>query len=218
MVSQLNSKKLREHFKTEEYEKVNLKNLVMQKKLLSLYLAAYRKSAQYVHSIKLRELFIIMRMKGLILALFAITAVAAGCTAQTQASDKSNKSNKEQNKMGTVAITKAEFLTKVANFETTPNEWKYLGNKPALVDFYASWCGPCKMIAPILEDLATEYGDEIIIYKVDTERESELAAAFGIRSIPTLLFIPVDGQPQMSQGAMSKAQLQDAINKILLKK
>ncbi len=190
----------------------------MQKKLLSLYLAAYRKSAQYVHSIKLRELFIIMRMKGLILALFAITAVAAGCTAQTQASDKSNKSNKEQNKMGTVAITKAEFLTKVANFETTPNEWKYLGNKPALVDFYASWCGPCKMIAPILEDLATEYGDEIIIYKVDTERESELAAAFGIRSIPTLLFIPVDGQPQMSQGAMSKAQLQDAINKILLKK
>jgi thioredoxin len=93
-----------------------------------------------------------------------------------------------------------------------------LGDKPAIVDFYASWCGPCKTIAPILEELAAEYGDQIYIYKVDTEEEQELAAAFGIRSIPTLLFIPMDGEPQMAQGAMPKASFKEAIEKVLLKK
>jgi thioredoxin len=120
--------------------------------------------------------------------------------------------------MKTIHLTKSDFLTKVANYETTPNEWKYLGDKPAIVDFYASWCGPCKTIAPILEELAAEYGDQIYIYKVDTEEEQELAAAFGIRSIPTLLFIPMDGEPQMAQGAMPKASFKEAIEKVLLKK
>ncbi|MEG0456088.1 MAG: thioredoxin, partial [Bacteroides sp.] len=91
---------------------------------------------------------------------------------------------------------------------------KYLGDKPALIDFYASWCGPCKTLSPILEELAAEYGDKIIIYKVDTEEEQELAASFGIRSIPTLLFVPMVGEPQMSQGAMPKAQLKEAIDKV----
>ena len=120
--------------------------------------------------------------------------------------------------MKTIHLTKAEFLKKVANYETNPNEWKYLGDKPAIVDFYASWCGPCKTIAPILEELAAEYGDKIYIYKVDTEEEEELAAAFGIRSIPSLLFIPMNGKPQMAQGAMPKSAFKDAINEILLKK
>ncbi len=120
--------------------------------------------------------------------------------------------------MKTIHLSKSDFLTKVANYETTPNEWKYLGDKPAIVDFYASWCGPCKTIAPILEELAAEYGDQIYIYKVDTEEEQELAAAFGIRSIPTLLFIPMDGEPQMAQGAMPKASFKEAIEKVLLKK
>ena len=120
--------------------------------------------------------------------------------------------------MKTIELTKADFLTKVANYETSPNEWKYLGDKPALIDFYASWCGPCKMVAPILEELAAEYGDSIVIYKVDTEKEQELAAAFGIRSIPSLLFIPMEGKPQMAQGAMGKADFQKAINEVLLKK
>lgn len=120
--------------------------------------------------------------------------------------------------MKTIHLSKSDFLTKVANYETTPNEWKYLGDKPAIVDFYASWCGPCKTIAPILEELAAEYGDQIYIYKVDTEEEQELAAAFGIRSIPTLLFIPMNGEPQMAQGAMPKASFKEAIEKVLLKK
>ena len=90
--------------------------------------------------------------------------------------------------------------------------------KKILIDFYADWCGPCKAIAPTLEELAAEYEGQIYIYKIDTEQEQELAAAFGIRSIPSLLFVPMDGQPQMSAGAMSKPQLKEAIDKVLLKK
>ena len=120
--------------------------------------------------------------------------------------------------MKTINLTKAEFLSKVANYESNPQEWKYPGDKPAVVDFYASWCGPCKVIAPILEELAGEYRNSIYIYKIDIEQEEELAAAFGIRSIPTLLFVPMNGQPQMMQGAMSKAQLKEAIDKVLLNK
>lgn len=120
--------------------------------------------------------------------------------------------------MKPIALTKAEFLTKVMNYEQNPNEWKYLGDKPCLVDFYASWCGPCKMLAPVLEELAAEYADSIYIYKVDTEAEQDLAAAFNIRSIPTLLFVPMEGQPQMTQGALPKHNLREAIDKVLLKK
>ncbi len=115
-------------------------------------------------------------------------------------------------------LTKAEFLEKVTNYETNPSEWKYLGDKPMLIDFYASWCGPCKMIAPILEELATEYGEQIDIFKVDTEKEQELAAVFGIKSIPSLLFVPMEGLPQMAQGAMSKKSFKEIIDKVLLNK
>lgn len=118
----------------------------------------------------------------------------------------------------TVHLSKAEFLTKVADYEKNPAEWKYLGDKPAIIDFYASWCGPCKMIAPILEELAEEFGDDIYVYKIDTEQEQELAAAFGIRSIPTLLFVPMEGQPQMTQGAMPKSTFKQVIEEVLLQK
>lgn len=121
-----------------------------------------------------------------------------------------------ESKMKPINLTKADFLSKVMDYEANPDEWKYLGDKPAIVDFYADWCGPCKAIAPILEELAEEYKDDIYIYKIDTEKEEELAALFGIRSIPTLLFIPMEGQPQMAQGAMPKASLKDAIEKVLL--
>lgn len=120
--------------------------------------------------------------------------------------------------MKTIQLTKAEFLKRVADYEANPREWKYLGDKPAIVDFYASWCGPCKMIAPILEELAAEYGDELYIYKINTEDEQELSAAFGIRSIPSLLFVPMNGAPQMSMGAMSKADFKRAIQDVLLNK
>ncbi|MGL4853247.1 MAG: thioredoxin [Phocaeicola sp.] len=143
--------------------------------------------------------------------LFALS----GCTNGTKST---NNQIKTVTKMGTVELNKALFLEKVANYETNPSEWNYLGNKPALIDFYASWCGPCKMVAPILEELAQEYDDSIVIYKVDTEKEEELAALFGIRSIPSLLFIPMNGQPQMAQGAMGKADFRKAIDQLLLKK
>ena len=120
--------------------------------------------------------------------------------------------------MGTIHLTKAAFLSKVANFEANPTEWKYLGDKPCIIDFYAAWCGPCKTIAPILEGLAKEYDEQIYIYKVDTEVEQELAGAFGIRSIPSVLFCPMNGTPQMAQGAMPKNAFKKAIEEVLLKK
>ena len=115
-------------------------------------------------------------------------------------------------------LTKQEFLSKVANYEASPDKWVYEGDKPCIVDFFATWCGPCKMIAPILEELADEYAGKIDIYKVDTEKEEELAASFGIRSIPSLLFCPMGEQPQMAGGAMSKADFKKAIEEVLLKK
>src|ERR1035437_67489 len=124
----------------------------------------------------------------------------------------------EVKKMEPIHLTKAVFITKVANFEANPTEWKYLGDKPCIIDFYASWCGPCKTIAPILEDLAKEYDGQIYIYKINTEEEQELAAAFGIRSIPTILFCPMVGAPQMAQGAMPKETFKEAIKEVLLKK
>ncbi|HDQ16380.1 MAG TPA: thioredoxin [Bacteroidetes bacterium] len=113
-------------------------------------------------------------------------------------------------------LTKETFLEKVFNYEEN-KEWVYAGKKPCLIDFYADWCAPCKMVAPILEELSEEYKDKIDIYKVDTEAEQELAGAFGIRSIPSLLFCPMEGQPQMAQGALPKDNMKQAIEDVLLK-
>jgi thioredoxin 1 len=112
-------------------------------------------------------------------------------------------------------LTKETFLEKVFNYEQN-KDWKYEGDLPCLIDFYADWCGPCKMVAPVLEELSKEYDGKIHIYKVDTEDQQELAAAFGIRSIPSLLFCPKEGQPQMAMGALPKPTLKKAIEEILL--
>jgi len=112
-------------------------------------------------------------------------------------------------------LTKQTFLDKVFNFEVN-KDWKFEGELPAIIDFYADWCGPCKMVAPILEELSTEYNGKINIYKIDTEAEQELAAAFNIRSIPSMLFIPMNGQPQMAVGALPKDALKNTISKVLL--
>lgn len=150
--------------------------------------------------------------------LFSLVALLLiSCNNKVETKDQIKEPIKKENKMTTIHLTKAEFLTKVANFETNPTEWKYLGDKPALIDFYADWCGPCKAIAPVLEELAAEYGDRIYIYKINTETESELAAIFGIRSIPSLLFVPMNAQPQMAAGALPKQQLKEAIDNLLLK-
>ena len=111
-------------------------------------------------------------------------------------------------------LTKETFLEKVFNFEEN-KEWKFEGDVPVFIDFYADWCGPCKSLAPTLEQLSEEYGEKIRIYKVDTEAEQELSAAFGIRSIPAMLFCPMDGQPQMANGALPKAQIEQIINDVL---
>ena len=114
----------------------------------------------------------------------------------------------------TELLTKETFLKKVFNFEVN-KEWKFEGDKPCIIDFYADWCGPCKMVAPILEELSEEYKGKIDIYKVDTEAEQELSAAFGIRSIPSMLFCPGGEQPQMAQGALPKHNLEQIIEEVL---
>lgn len=164
-------------------------------------------------------------MRNLAIMLMAIVAINVGCT---------NSSNKTENadvvvkaekgavskavstETKTVKLTNATFKEKVFNYEVN-KEWKYEGDKPCIIDFYADWCGPCKQVAPILEELAKEYDGEIIIYKIDTEKQRELAGAFGIKSIPSLLFVPASGQPQMSQGALPKEQFIKVINEFLLK-
>lgn len=157
-------------------------------------------------------------MKKLIFAVMALVFTTSCSFARDNENDnKLETTTKTESKMKTIHLTKEEFLKKVFNYETS-TEWKYLGDKPALIDFYASWCGPCKALAPVLEELAAEYGDEIYIYKINTEEEQELAAAFNIRSIPTLLFIPMEGQPQMAMGAMPKNSLKEAIDKVMLNK
>jgi len=114
----------------------------------------------------------------------------------------------------TTMLTKSEFLEKVFNFEKN-KEWKFEGDVPCIIDFYADWCQPCKMVAPILEELSEEYGDKLNIYKVDTEAERELSAAFGIRSIPSMLFCPKEGEPQMAAGALPKQNLEQIISEVL---
>jgi thioredoxin 1 len=111
-------------------------------------------------------------------------------------------------------LTVETFKQKVFDFEKN-TEWKFEGDKPAIIDFYADWCGPCKMVAPILEELSKEYDGKLNIYKVDTESEQELASVFGIKSIPSLLFIPKDAQPQMAMGALPKDSFKKAFKEVL---
>ncbi len=111
-------------------------------------------------------------------------------------------------------LTKETFLTKVFNYEKNP-EWKFEGVKPCIIDFYADWCGPCKMVAPVLEELSKDFEGKLDVFKVDTEAEQELASVFGIRSIPSFLFVPSDGQPQMALGALPKDSFVKAFKDVL---
>jgi len=112
-------------------------------------------------------------------------------------------------------LTKDKFLKEIFDYENN-KEWKYEGTLPAVIDFYADWCQPCKMVAPIIEELSTEYEGKVNFFKIDTETEQELAGAFGVQSIPSLLFIPVNGKPQMAAGALPKASFVEVIEKELL--
>ena len=149
--------------------------------------------------------------------LLTATACAGNGNKNKELSNNVTKQKEGEKTMTVVHLTKAEFLNKVYNFEKNPNAWKFEGNKPAIVDFFATWCGPCKALSPIMEELAQEYNGKVDIYKIDVDQEEELAAAFGVRSIPTLLFIPMQGKPTITQGAMPKAELKRMIDEHLLK-
>jgi thioredoxin len=112
-------------------------------------------------------------------------------------------------------LTKETFLEKIFNYQDE-KEWNYQGDLPSVIDFFADWCGPCKMVAPVIEELSEEYSGKVNFFKVDTEAEQELAAAFGIQSIPSLLFIPMDGKPQMAAGALPKEVMEEVIDRELL--
>lgn len=128
---------------------------------------------------------------------------------------QSKENNKKSNHMGTIHLTTQEFKDRVYDYEANPKSFNYRGSMPAIVDFFATWCGPCKALSPVLDELAKEYEGKILIYKVDVDQNRELSGVFGIRSVPTLLFISADGQPTMAPGAPSKAQLKNIIDKLI---
>lgn len=151
-----------------------------------------------------------LKLMSLVAGLSLLAGVAHGMNPREKS--KSKKTMVQE-------LTLDQFQQKVYNLSSEANAssgLKYLGDKPAIVDFYASWCGPCRMVAPILEELAGEYEGQIVVYKVNTEKEPDLSAAFGIRSIPSILFIPMSGKPQMLQGAMPKDAFKKAIEEYLL--
>ena len=139
----------------------------------------------------------------------------AGRPAEEQSVEMTGAARPDEETAAKEKPTKADFLKKIYDFEKNPDEWKYLGSQPAIVDFYADWCGPCRQLSPVLDELAKEYSGKLTIYKVNVDNERGLATFFGIRSIPTLLFIPMKGKPQRSLGALSKTELKGIIKDVL---
>lgn len=162
--------------------------------------------------------------------IFSIVLVASiamlGCGSSNGSSEPGKTGNAAQTAASVtgdepgrvIQMTKAMFIEKVFNYEVNPNEWKYLGEKPCIIDFYADWCGPCKRVAPIMDELAQQYKDQIVIYRVNTDQERELAQIFNIRSIPSILYCPSEGKPQMTMGALPKSEFESMIKELLLAK
>jgi thioredoxin len=177
-------------------------------------------------------------MKKMLLSLIAISFLFISCnngsanslenkhgnsTAVAETIAAGNSDTQTSGSGKPIHLTKQDFLEKVMNYEKNQTEWVYEGDKPALIDFYADWCGPCRMAAPVLEELAKEYEGQIHIYKIDTQKEKELAAVFGIQSIPAFLFVPTEGRPSMSSGIAqtpeaTKEMFRQMIDEILLGK
>jgi thioredoxin len=144
--------------------------------------------------------------------------VTLSCKGPSSTPPKTNETVVTESQGKPMKLTKTDFLTKVFNYEThSLNEWKYLGNKPAIIDFYADWCAPCRLVAPVLAEFAAQYSDSLYVYKINVDQERELAALFGVNIIPSLLFIPMNDPPQIVQGALNKEQIQQVIDEFLLK-
>ena len=163
-----------------------------------------------------------MKKSILIPFLFMGLLAFASCkgTSENKSTTATDTVQAEKPQSGTIHLTRAEFLKKIADYENHSKEWKYLGDKadkPVLVDFYSDTCIPCKQMAGILGDIEDENEDNIYIYKVNVDKEPELARDFGIQSIPTIWFVPMKGEPQVNMGALSKEQLKGYIDKVLLK-
>lgn len=151
--------------------------------------------------------------KGLTVVVFALASMMAYAT---NGGDKVNQASKEAAKGEVIVMNKEMFIKDVFDYQTS-KEWKYKGDKPAIIDLYADWCGPCRMTAPIMKALAKEYAGKIVIYKVNVDKEKELAALFDASSIPLFVFIPMKGEPQLFRGAADKATYKKAIDEFLLK-
>jgi thioredoxin len=148
-----------------------------------------------------------------------ILLIAVSFLMSCSGATKTKENNERDTAKGEVIVlNKADFLAKIFDYEKNPETWVYEGNKPCIIDFYADWCGPCKKVSPILQDLASVYKEDIVVYKVNVDDEGELAAVFGIQSIPSLLFVPVNGEPKMSVGALGREALVSQIDNFLLSK
>jgi thioredoxin len=158
-----------------------------------------------------------MKTKIIIAVMLGLTVLPTSCRTKNEKKTTIEKEqkNKEDKKMNVKELTLESFKNNIMDYEANPTEWKFKGERPAVIDFYAVWCGPCKATAPILDSLAKEYDGKVDFYKVDVDKQQELSAMFGIRSIPSLLFIPKEGKPQMQVGAMDHTQLENAIKSIL---
>ena len=166
-----------------------------------------------------------MRKLLFLIALAAVTSM--GCATGNGKTNNEGKNTESKTvsldgeQGGTSLITKEQFIKEVWNYQESPQEWKFLGDKPVIIDFYADWCGPCKIASPILEEVSNEYAGKLKVYKIDTQKERELAGVFGIQSIPAFLYIPVEGKPVMMAGiGRSKEETKNMfienINKYLL--
>ncbi len=143
--------------------------------------------------------------------------LVTNCSGSEGKTEGNGNNEKTTAKAKPVHLTKATFKEKVMDYENN-KEWTFEGERPAVIDFYADWCAPCRKIAPIMEELAVEYDGEVDIYKIDTEKQRELAQIFGIKSIPSVLFVPMEGKPQMTRGALPKKTFVSIIDQFLLKK
>lgn len=166
-------------------------------------------------------------MGNIIMALIVAIVVLGSCSNNKKSNSedktttptiKTKDTTKADNELATKYLSTEDFKKKIMNYDEHPQEWVFEGNRPAIIDFYATWCGPCKMTAPIIERLARKYKGQIDFYKVDIDQERELAQIFGIRSIPTFLFIPMKGQPTAQMGAMQLADFEEIIEYELLGK